>query len=432
MSTWSLVVLGVLLALPLTRAGTAGIVSRAVATLLSPLAPGTAGFEALPATTRVLAADGSTLAELNGTQRRDLIHLRQLPAHVPHAVLAAEDANFYRHSAIDPAALIRAIVRDVQGDRVQGGSTITQQLAKLNYTGSRHTLLRKLREVLYASELERDHTKDQLLERYLNQVYFGEGAYGVTAAARTFFGVEPEQLSPAQAATLAGKIRAPERLDPGTDPAAVLTRRDQVLALMHRHSWLTRPQLDEARAAKLGLAGQKPAPPAVAPHFIELVKREAAQLDALGNTPKERASQLNTGGYTIETTLDRNAFDASTEAVKAYLGGIKDPATALVSVQPGDGAIRSLFGGLDFHRNAFDVASQGRRQPGSAFKPFTYLAMLRAGVDPRSVLPAPPHISVPCKGAQYSVTNFRDEVFPAGQATIDDALAHSINTVFAQ
>jgi penicillin-binding protein 1A len=429
---WALGALGALFALPLTRPMTARILSRAVETLASPFAPGTGRFEALPATTRVLATDGSTIAELNGTQRRDLVHLHQLPPHVAHAVLAAEDAGFYSHSGIDPAALIRAVVRDVQGDHLQGGSTITQQLAKLNYTGSRHTILRKLREVLYASELERTHSKDELLERYLNQVYFGEGAYGVTAAARTFFGVEPDKLSPAQAATLAGKIRAPERLDPRSDPAAVLVRRDQVLGLMHRHRWLTGAQLDQARAERLDIAPEKPAPPTVAPHFVELVKREAATLDALGSTPKERASQLNTGGYTIDTTLDRTAFDASTDAVRSFLGGPKDPTTAVVSVQPGDGAIRNLFGGLDFRRNAFDVASQGRRQPGSAFKPFAYLAMLHDGADPRSVLAAPRHISVPCKGAPYSVTNFRDEVFPAGQATVDEALAHSINTVFAQ
>jgi len=434
LATTALAVAGVtvLLAVPFTRGFTSTVVSRTVETLLAPLAPGTARFEALPTTTRVLAADGSMLAQLNGTQRRDLIRLQQLPPQVPHAVLAAEDAHFYSHSGIDPVAVMRALLRDARGDHVQGGSTITQQLAKLNYTGSQHTVLRKLREVLYASELERGHGKDELLERYLNQVYFGEGAYGITAAAHTFFGVEPEQLSPAQAATLAGKIRAPERLDPRADPAAVVVRRDQVLRLMRRHGWLTAQQLGQATAARLDLAPEQPAPPTVAPHFVELVKREAAGLDALGSTPKERSSQLNTGGYTLETTLDRGAFDASTEAVKALLGGPGDPTTAVVSVQPGDGAIRDLFGGLDFRRNAFDVASQGRRQPGSAFKPFTYLAMLRQGVDPRSVLPAPRHIAVPCKGAPYSVTNFRDEVFPAGQASIDEALAHSINTVFAQ
>src|SRR5438445_10350827 len=159
-------------------------VSRAVLFAASPLAPGIRGFDALPRPTRVVAADGSPIARLDGGQHHRPVRVRSLPPHVVHAVLAAEDEHFYAHGGVDPLAMLRAVVHDVRGDQgTQGGSTITQQLAKLNYTGSRRTVLRKLREVLYAARLERTYGKSELLERYLNQVYFGEGSYGLAAAA---------------------------------------------------------------------------------------------------------------------------------------------------------------------------------------------------------------------------------------------------------
>ena len=197
---------------PLRRAA-ALVASKAVLILFSPLAPDLGNFQGLSQGSKVLAADGSLVGEVDGAQRREPARLDALPPHVPRAVLAAEDTNFYEHSGVDPSAVFRAFVRSAQG-QPQGGSTITQQLAKLNYTGSERTVLRKLREVQYAVRLENEHSKDELLERYLNQVYFGDGAYGIAAASHTFFGGPPEQLTPAQSATLAAKIRAPEELDP--------------------------------------------------------------------------------------------------------------------------------------------------------------------------------------------------------------------------
>jgi membrane peptidoglycan carboxypeptidase len=149
------------------------------------------------------------------------VKLDNLPDHVRLAVLAAEDEAFYEHSGVNPEAVFRALISTVRG-RIQGGSTITQQLAKINYTAGERTVLRKLKEVLYASKLERSYSKDEILERYLNQVYFGEGAYGIDAAAQAFFGVPADRLTPGQAALLAGKLRAPEVLDPRTRPEAVI------------------------------------------------------------------------------------------------------------------------------------------------------------------------------------------------------------------
>jgi membrane peptidoglycan carboxypeptidase len=398
----------------------------------SPFAPDIKGFEDLPDASRILAKDGADVGLL-GTEQRDPIRLDQLPPHVTRAVLAAEDADFYSHSGVDPSAVFRAMVNNARG-QTQGGSTITQQLAKLNYVGSNRTFLRKFKEVLYASELEGRYSKDQLLERYINQVYFGEGAYGIALASQAFFGVPPEQLTAGQAAMLAGKIRSPNGLNPYKDPGTVQQRRDQVLRNMAKHGWLGGAELESALAAPLGV-GPRPAGgrgvggATKAPDFVAYVGREAAEIEALGSTADARRKQAFTGGYTIETTVDLKATDAAVESVKATLGAAGDPTTAIASVQPGDGAIRVLFGGLDPDLE-FDPSSQGRRQPGSSFKPYVYLAMLKAGIDPRSQFESSSPQTLRCAGAPWTVRNFEGE--GRGMIDVDDAMTRSVNVVFAQ
>ena len=433
---WGRIAAGTLAALleiglvPPLRRLVANVASRVILFAASPLAPSTGGFDDLAKASRVLAADGSEVGML-GVEQREPVRLSSLPPHVVRAVLAAEDANFHGHSGVDPTAVFRAALNTAQGD-TQGGSTITQQLAKLNYTGSERTVMRKLRELLYASRLERQYSKDELLERYLNQVYFGERAYGIRLAAETFFASPPERLTPAQAATLAGKIQSPSALDPWRNPAAVIERRNQVLRNMAEHGWLSAADMAAAEAAPLEPAPRKPGlggPGGRAPHFVSYVGREAAGLDELGGTDANRHKLVLTGGYTIRTTLDPKAYDAAVAAVEAHLGAPGDPTTAVASVQPGDGAIRVLFGGLD-PALEFDPATQGRRQPGSSFKPFVYLAMLKAGIDPRTTFDAGSPKTVDCGGSPWPVRNY--EGGGGGATTVDDAMVHSINTVFAQ
>ena len=187
----TLIAVVLLVAVPPLRRAVSLATSRAILWLASPATPFIPDFRNLPDTTRVLAADGSELAALSGDDgRRQVLELDAIPEHVQRAVLAAEDADFYSHSGVDPLAVFRAVVSTALG-HTQGGSTLTQQLAKLNYTGSQRSVFRKLREVVYASALEDRYSKNDLLRRYLNQVYFGEGSYGIYAAAHTFFGVDP-------------------------------------------------------------------------------------------------------------------------------------------------------------------------------------------------------------------------------------------------
>jgi membrane peptidoglycan carboxypeptidase len=422
------VVVFLLVAVPPFRRAVAFGTSRAILWAASPITPFVPDFSRFAETTKVLAADGSELAALSGEDgRRQVVDLDTVPEHVRHAVLAAEDADFYRHSGVNPLSIVRAVASTALGN-TQGGSTITQQLAKLNYTGSRRSIFRKFSEVFYASALESRYSKDELLERYLNQVYFGEGAHGIFAAARTFFGVDPVQLTPAQAATLAGKIQAPSRLDPRKTPDEVIKRRDQVVRAMARHGWLSGPDLATALAEPMTLT--PPLPPGItrAPHFIDYIKREAGGLDQLGDDPESRRTSLLTGGYTIETTLDPKLFDATTAAVTARLGEPGDPITAVASVVPGDGGVSNLFGGADYLATQYGYADRGLRQAGSAFKPFVYMAALRDGIDPRSVFDGTSGRQIPCYGAQ-PVKNYAGEDF-GGAIDVDAALARSVNVVF--
>jgi len=429
------VLAGVLIALvvvalvpPLRRAA-AVATSRAILFAAAPLAPDVADLRRLPQTTKVVAADGAVIAELDKAQRRVPVKLEDLPPHVRRAVLAAEDEDFYSHSGINPAAVFRAFLRTATGD-TQGGSTITQQLAKINYTAGERTVLRKFKEVLYASKLERKYSKDTLLQRYLNQVYFGDGAYGIEAAAQGYFGVPAKDLTPAQAALLAGKIRAPEAVDPRKKPEVVKDRRDDVLRNMRQQGWLSERAYDDSLEEEVSFVPPAPSDLARAPHFVEHVKREAKQLDALGSSPETRSNRLFTGGYTIETTLDLKVFDATVAAVQTKLGEPGDPVTAVATLAPGDGAIRSLFGGLDFATTQFDMSSVAGRQTGSAFKPFVYMTALREGIDPRSTFDGTSGRVVPCY-RKDPVNNYAGED-GGGQITVDEAMVHSVNVVFAE
>lgn len=381
-----------------------------------------------PQTTFVYDRDGRVIARLHAEVDRTLVPLDAIPLHLRQAVIAAEDKDFYEHGGISPLAILRAAWTDLTRGRLeQGGSTITQQYVKNVYTGSERSFGRKVREAILALKLERQLSKDEILARYLNTVYFGNGAYGVEAAARTYFGVPARRLTVLQSATLAGLIPAPEAFDPVTHPERARERRNLVLRRMAEEGYLTPAQAEELGREPLRVRARRPPEFGRYGYFVDVVVRRL--LDRYGY------GQTFTGGLRVRTTLDVDWQRAAEEAVARYLGP-GDPEAALVAVDPRDGAVRALVGGRDFRRDKFNLATQAHRQTGSAFKPFTLAVALEEGISLQSVWSGPPTLVVDdprCAGPggePWEVSSYADASY--GTMSLLDATAYSVNTIYAQ
>lgn len=389
-----------------------------------------------PQTSLVLAADGQVLARLHAEQDRQDVPLEAVAPVLVEAVVATEDRRFFLHRGVDLAAILRAVVRNLEvGGIDQGGSTITQQYIKNTITGSATTLGRKLREAALAWQLEQRHSKRDILERYLNTIYFGNGAYGVRAAARRYFGVEPDQLTLPQAALLAGLIASPATYDPYRAPEAARRRRRQVLEAMVATGAITRAEADAADAAPLELQPLAPPGPEAAPYAVDAVIREVQSDDrfaAIGATVDERATALFTGGLRIHTTIDPTWQAQAEAAVDAVLTGPDDPQAALVALDPSTGAIRALVGGRGDRSglvSRFDLATQGRRQPGSAFKPVVLAAALTRGVPLDRIFPGGSCVDFRPR-IDWAPCNYGGTAYPA--LTLREATVRSVNTVYAR
>jgi membrane peptidoglycan carboxypeptidase len=389
----------------------------------------TKGLPIIDQRSKVLAVDGSALAVVHDGINRQVVPLDQIPDVLRDAVVAAEDQDFWDHGGYDGEAMARALLANVRaGEVTQGGSTISQQLAKQNFSGGEQSLLRKAKELLYAVALEERLSKEQLLERYLNQVYFGSQAYGVVAAAEEFFGAPVQNLTLEQAALLAGLIRAPAALDPRTDPSSATIRRNQVLRSMASLGTITPAAAAEAEAKPVAVL---PARPADASHrfVVEAVKREFLASPAFGATEEERRQLLLTGGLSIRTTINPHLQ----QSARTALGSISERlGSALVAVDPRSGAVRALHNGGTAAANQFDVAMQGRRPPGSTFKPLAAAAALEAGMPQTQYLVGDGPIELDYRGAPqpWRVNNFDGEQH--GPVPLADAVIHSVNTAFAQ
>lgn len=381
----------------------------------------------------VRAVDGSALAVLADEFDRENVELERVPEPVRQAVLAAEDRRFYEHDGYDVGAIMRAAFANLRAGGVeQGASTISQQLAQTNFLGGQETIRRKLREVSVARALEDTYTKDELLERYLNQVYLGGGAYGLQAGAQEYFRVNVEDLAVEQAALLAGIIRSPTTLDPRDNPEGARQRRDVVL-----HAMADEGFIDSAEADRLAQAPVEVEPPLERstddPYVVEAVKREFFANEELGDSREARIERLFGGGLEVHTTVHPGLQDVADQVVSEAFDDDPGGATAAIAaVKPVDGGILALHGGEDFDEVEFDLATQGRRQPGSALKPLTAASALEQGfpLDITLTGDGPVTFELPGAPEPFEVDNF--EAKDHGTVDLREALVSSVNTAFAQ
>lgn len=374
-----------------------------------------------PETSIVYAADGSVLAEWHGEQDRTIVPFDTMPPQLRNAVIAIEDRRFYEHNGVDTEGILRALRSNAEAGEVrQGGSTITQQLVKILFTDGQRTLTRKIREALLAYQLEAKTDKDVVLETYLNTVYFGNGAYGAESAARRYFGKRVDTLSIAESALLAGLIRSPARYDPVDSPGEALARRNTVIREMREQGYISAAQARDAAATPLRLAPPREVPQ-FAPYFVEYVKQDL--IDRLGE------AKVYGGGLRVYTTLEP-AVQRSAEKAAKQLSNPGDPEVAIVAVRHVDGSVLAMVGGRDFARNQFNLAAQGRRQPGSAFKPFVLVTALEQGVRPQQMFQASPY-SVAVKDGVWRVQNY-ENAYTKGALSLQAATNWSVNAVYAR
>jgi penicillin-binding protein 1A len=365
-----------------------------------------------PPSVLILGLNGATLAT-RGDMGGAAVPLKELPDFVPNAFIAIEDRRFYSHHGVDPFGILRAIVKDVlRRGASQGGSTLTQQLAKNLFLTQERTVTRKLQEMVLAFWLEHKFTKAEILELYLNRVYFGSGAYGIEAAAQRYFGKSARQLTLAEAAMLAGLVQSPSRLAPTHNPDGAERRAAVVIADMAELKMIS------ADSGKLALAhparAGKPAGAGAVNYAADWVM-EAVD-DLIGQIDQD---------LVVETTIDPALQNAAEQALDDTLTQKGDKLGigqgALVAMTP-DGVVRALVGGRNYGESQFDRAIDARRQPGSAFKPFVYLTALEHGLTPDTVREDAP---IAVKG--WKPENFEHQYL--GPVTLKQALAESLNTV---
>jgi penicillin-binding protein 1A len=335
-------------------------------------------FGALAERSFVVDQGGAVLATLHAGENRRIVELDGVPDHVWQAILAAEDRRFFEHEGYDPRAISRAATENLQaGDLVQGGSTITQQLAK-TFVGDEVTFERKYEELLQAMALERHYSKETLLGRYLNEVYFGAGAYGVYVAAEEFFGERPSDLTIDQAALLAGLIRSPERLSPRRNPEAALARRNAVLAGMAEEGFIEPGEAVRQQSVPLEVksGGEEEV---LDPFVVEAIKREFLANPAFGETREERVELLFEGGVIVESAINPDLQRRAEELIRQRFPS-GDNTAAIAAVDPRTGRVHAAASGRDFDQDQFNLALQGRRQPGSAYKTFVLTAALDEGI----------------------------------------------------
>ncbi|HXX56888.1 MAG TPA: penicillin-binding protein 1A [Thermodesulfovibrionales bacterium] len=368
----------------------------------------------------VYSSGGKVLAEFYIERRTFTPHYR-IPDRVKKAFIAIEDVRFYYHPGVDFIGILRALYQDIRMRSIaQGGSTITQQLAKMLFLKPERSMKRKIKEIALSIQIEKHYTKDEILGLYLNQAYFGTRAYGIEAAAQTYFGKTIHELTIGESALLASLPKAPSFFSPFKNPERARERRSVVLKQMLEHKFITRKEYEEAEREPL------PTVPHFrkydAPYFVEMLRH--ALETRYGN-------DLYTAGYKIYSTIDSTMQKAAEEAVANGIAALEKrigatPQAALVAVDLRTGAVRAMVGGSDFWKNQFNRATQALRQPGSAFKPFVYLTAIREGMTVNDmILDAPLSFHGAAPGQIWSPKNYDGKYH--GPVTLKTALAKSLN-----
>jgi len=386
--------------------------------------------------TTVIASDGSFLARLY-RENRALVTPDSVPTVLKNAVLAAEDQRFFEHPGYDLRAIARAALVNLEsGEIEQGGSTITQQYVKNTFfRKAPRTFKRKARELRLAIEIERRYTKQEILDRYLNTVYLGQGAYGVKVASDVYFGHGLEGLSLAEAALLAGVIKAPSAFDPRNNPKRARQRRNFVLDRMAALNLIDAATATKTKKRPLGVTPDPPRIRTRQPYFVEAVKREILGDRRFGRNDGDRARALYKGGLRIHTTLDRDLQAAAERAVEQHLNQPGDPEAALVAIRPSTGAIVAMVGGSDWNASQVNLAL-GRagggsgRQSGSAFKPIAAAAAMEQGVSLETRFAAGPASFLLADGSTWIVRN--SEGTASGTLPLGEATVRSVNGVYAR
>jgi membrane peptidoglycan carboxypeptidase len=372
-------------------------------------------------------SNGSEIGRI-GTQNRQILPLAKIPLRLRYAVMAAEDRKFYSNRAFSPSGIARALFNNLKSGSLngEGGSTITQQYAKTAFLTSSRTVQRKIKELVISLKLENALTKDQILENYLNTIYFGRGSYGVQTAAQQYFNRNANQLTVSQSAVIASILRSPGYYDPSLskeNAARLENRFKYVIQGMLDNKWITE---EEAKNAKLPVvsprttSGQLSGPKG---YIIEAVQKE---LSKAGYTQE----QLLVGGFVIKTTLDQRSQQAAIDAINKLTpkGAPENLHTALVAIRPGTGEVVAMYGGKDYVLRQLNDATQSIALAGSTFKPFALVAALEAGIPLTSMWNGDSPQTFDDLGKPYIVSNYGDEGW--GQVDLLTATQHSINTVF--
>jgi penicillin-binding protein 1A len=394
---------------------------------LSELRPVSTGPQGGPANTFVYAANGSLLGSIPAEKNRQPVALSQMSPWMAKATVAIEDRRFYKHGGVDYKGIVRAAIRDLRaGKVVQGGSTITQQLVRNLYISRQRTFKRKIKEACLAIKLARNKSKDWILGSYMNAVYYGNHAYGIEAAAQTYFSRRARTLTLDQSALLAGLPQAPSVFDPIHRPLDALERRDEVLRAMLENGVLTRRQFASAIADRdLHLVPGKLYTRIREPYFFSYVRD---QLIA-----EYGANTVRTGGLKVYTTIDPRLQAAARRAIVDTLSSRTDPASALVSIDPATGAIKAMAAVTPGSSgNEFNLVAQAKRQAGSTFKMFVLAAAVDEGINPATTyyVSGPFHYQPDPYSPAWNVTTY-DHTY-LGSTSIANATLHSDNTVYAQ